>query len=156
VKTIEKIRLENLSNIRSNFRFISDFSKILRKSEQVVSQWLRNPSVRSIGSTSAREIEEIMGLPQGWLDNDHEPRGRLSEALVKSVMAEMLPETPQTAPTTFAEKLRDAVFTPYGHYVAPPELDAYRQSSEEVRAVIMAASRAAAAAAEAVVSRKPS
>ncbi|WP_156468885.1 hypothetical protein [Cephaloticoccus capnophilus] len=121
-----------------------------------MSQWLGKSScARSIGSTSAREVEEIMGLPQGWLDNDHEPRERLSEALVSHVMAEMLPETPQTAPATFAEKLRDAVFNPSGHYVAPPELDAYRQSSEEVRAVIMAASRAAAAA-EAVVSRKPS
>jgi len=110
VKTIEQIRLENLIELRSKFRFQRQFAQHLKKSDNQVSQWFGQSSARSIGSTNAREVEEIMGKPIGWLDNDHEPYERLSAALVNRVMAEMLPETPQTAPATFAEKLRDAVF----------------------------------------------
>jgi len=56
------------------------------KSPKQVSQWLRDPSsdaYRGIGPKVARQIEEAMGLPAGWLDVDHGPvssRGAESSA----------------------------------------------------------------------------
>jgi len=70
MKTIEEIRLENLRTLCAGFKSQRQFALHIKRTPEQVNQWLRDEG-KAIVSTAAREIEEIMNKPRGWLDNDH-------------------------------------------------------------------------------------
>jgi len=81
MKTIEEIRLENLKTLCAGFKSQRQFAIKLGKSAQQVNQWFRTgQSHAPLGSTQAREIEEILDKPRGWMDHDHEEYPTKQEA----------------------------------------------------------------------------
>jgi len=79
MKTIEEIRLENLKTLCSQFKSQRQFALHLGKSPAQVNQWfaiegqrtMSATSTRALSSPAAREIEEILGKPRGWMDHEH-------------------------------------------------------------------------------------
>jgi len=72
VKTSQEIRLENLRSLCAKFKTKAHFARHLGKSPAHVGNWfLETSTTASIGHAAARQIEERMRLPKGWLDNDH-------------------------------------------------------------------------------------
>lgn len=88
MKTIEEIRLANLSILRSEFPSERQFAIKLNKSPNQVNQWFGKGAARSIGSDAAREVEEILGRPRGWLDNDQSQPARLSGSIILAAYRE--------------------------------------------------------------------
>jgi hypothetical protein len=123
MKTIEEIRLENLTELRNGFPSERQFAIKLNKAPNQVNQWLGKGAARLIQSESAREVEEIMCKPRGWLDNDH---ALLRESQVERLSPSIILRTveltrnalaklgkpysgPEKDPELFAEMLRLAV-----------------------------------------------
>jgi len=79
MKTIEEIRLENLKTLCSQFKSQRQFALHIGKSPAQVNQWfaidgqrtMTAASTRALSSPAAREIEEILGKPRGWMDHEH-------------------------------------------------------------------------------------
>lgn len=86
MKTIEEIRLENLSQLRGQFPSERQFAIKLNKSPNQVNQWFGKGTARAIQSESAREVEQIMGKPVGWLDNDHSQAERLDASIIRAAI----------------------------------------------------------------------
>lgn len=73
MKTISEIRREKLAALVTQHGSQTKLAEIIGKSPAQVSQWLMPPesrSQRAIGNNSARDIEEKLGLPHGYLDQD--------------------------------------------------------------------------------------
>lgn len=118
MKTIEEIRLENLTTLRSDFPSERQFAIKLNKSPNQVNQWFGKGAARAIQSDSAREVEATMGKPRGWLDNDHSQLERLDAATISAAIQLMREATKKVEgeaidveadPELFAEMLRLAV-----------------------------------------------
>lgn len=88
MKTIEEIRLANLTTMRSGFPSERQFAIKLNKAPNQVNQWFGKGAARAIQSESAREVEAIMGKPRGWLDNDHSQLERLDASTILSAYRE--------------------------------------------------------------------
>jgi SOS-response transcriptional repressor LexA len=74
MKPIELIRQENLRFLANELGGVSKLANKIGKSQAQVSQWLNGSKLpsgkpRSIRSESAREIENILGLDQNWIDS---------------------------------------------------------------------------------------
>jgi len=71
MKTIEEIRLDNLRTLCAGFKSQRQFALHLGKNPNQVNQWFGKGTPHAISSVAAREIEETMNKPRGWMDNDH-------------------------------------------------------------------------------------
>lgn len=73
IMDISKVRRENLHNyIEQNFKTRAEFSRIIGKSPSQVAMWfMKSNSKRDIGEKLARELEKSAGLPDYWLDRQH-------------------------------------------------------------------------------------
>lgn len=78
MKMIEELRAENLARLAHELGSVAALASRLSRSESQVSQWI-NQSInfgtgkpRSMRSSTARWIEEVMDRPLGWLDADHD------------------------------------------------------------------------------------
>lgn len=87
MKTIEEIRLANLAALRAGFPSERQFAIRLNKAPNQVNQWFGKGAAREIQSDSAREVEAIMGMPRGWLDNDHSRLLRLDADIISAAIA---------------------------------------------------------------------
>jgi len=124
VKTTGEIRLKNLNELRSKFRFQNEFAAHINKAPAQVTQWLSE--FRSIGHKAAREIEAALGKPVGWLDNDHSP-----DAIVAARPASTSPTTPASVSLHLSTEEAELI-------------QRYRHCSEEGRTLILGALRAIA------------
>jgi hypothetical protein len=71
LEQVRRLRIENVRRLMAQFDRQTDFAKAIAQSEAFVSQIAgENPS-RNIGEALARDIERCIGLPQGWLDEQH-------------------------------------------------------------------------------------
>jgi hypothetical protein len=77
MKTVSQIRIENLEILIEESGTISNLASKLGKSSAQVSQW-KNASKdsktgkpRGMRDTTCRDIEVILGKPQGWMDREH-------------------------------------------------------------------------------------
>lgn len=62
----------------------SKFADAIGKSASYVQRWfMKEGDRRNISNTTARQIEEMLKLPNSWLDNDHEHRDDLEENFQK-------------------------------------------------------------------------
>lgn len=118
MKTIEEIRLENLTELRRGFSSERQFAIKLNKQPNQVNQWFGKGSARSIQSESAREVEGILGKPYGWLDNDHSRSLRPNTAIILRGIQLLREATHKTEgeaidveadPELFAEMLKLAI-----------------------------------------------
>jgi len=71
MKTIEEIRLDNLRTLCAGFKSQRQFALHIGKDPKHVNQWFGKGSASRLGSAGARELEEVLGKPRGWMDNDH-------------------------------------------------------------------------------------
>lgn len=70
MKNISEIRHENFIKLRENYKSDRDFSKQIGISHTFTSN-IKN-KVKNIGEKIARQIEEYLVLPYGWMDQDHD------------------------------------------------------------------------------------
>lgn len=77
MKTIEAIYRENLARLIAEQGSQAKLSKLTGKSPAQISQWL-NASIdsksgkpRVMSRESARELEQLLGKSEGWMDTDH-------------------------------------------------------------------------------------
>lgn len=77
MKTIDEIRQANLAKLVASSGGTGAFAQLIERSQSQVSQWLtgaKNSATgkpRVIGSASCRYIEEKLGKPSGWLDQEN-------------------------------------------------------------------------------------
>lgn len=81
-RSIEKIRLDNLKFLISSFSSPADFSRYIGKHKGYISQYISNNPKINLGSKVAREIEEKLLKPFGWMDSDHTRESDLAKRLV--------------------------------------------------------------------------
>lgn len=88
MKTIEEIRRQNLKLLIVKYGGNASMSEKIGKSAAQVSQWSNasrdslSGRPRSISSDACREIEGVLGLEVGWLDNDHESACGFTDAAI--------------------------------------------------------------------------
>lgn len=70
--TINKIRLGNTRYLAKNKGSITEFANLLDRDIFLVCNWIGKTPQKNIGNRSARYIEDVFKLPNGWLDNVHE------------------------------------------------------------------------------------
>jgi len=88
MKTIEEIRLDNLRTLCSQFKSQRQFALHIGKSPAQVNQWFVVDG-KPIGSKAAREVEEVMGKPTGWLDTTHDVLGKTESDTLLSAAAKL-------------------------------------------------------------------
>lgn len=69
MQTIEEIRVENLRRLVREYGSQAALARALGKHPNQVNQWTGKGSDRAMHSNSAREIEELLKKPRGWMDN---------------------------------------------------------------------------------------
>jgi len=78
MKHIDEIRRENMGKLRDKFGGVSGLAKKLERSDAQVSQWIKGAThsvtgkPRGMKSDTARWIEVICNIPEGWLDQNHD------------------------------------------------------------------------------------
>lgn len=66
MNTVEETRLLRLKMLVERHKEAARLAEVLGKAPAQISQYITKN--RSIGSTFARETEECLGLPRGWMD----------------------------------------------------------------------------------------
>lgn len=83
--TIDLIRRQNLKTLSSESGGIGKLAERLGKDPSQVSQWInasldsRTGRPRGIRSRTCRDIEAVLGKPEGWMDVDHSASPSLTE-----------------------------------------------------------------------------
>lgn len=78
MKHIDEIRRENMAALAKRLGGVAHLSKALDRSEAQVSQWIRGArhsatgKKRGMRAETARWIEAITNIPEGWLDTNHD------------------------------------------------------------------------------------
>lgn len=76
MKTVAEIRIDRLNELIAEHKNQAAFAKAIGKSESQVSQWKTRAKhsgtgkPRKMGDEIARELEQLCGKPQGWMDQD--------------------------------------------------------------------------------------
>lgn len=119
MKMIEDLRVENMGLLRDQFGSVTALAARLQRSDSQVSQWI-NASInsatgqpRGMKPKTARWIEETVGKPKGWLDQDHsarpshtssdetttfeQPAPKTTEQMIKELAARVVDEGIDTA-----------------------------------------------------------
>ncbi len=81
-RSIEKIRLDNLKFLISSFSSPAEFSRYIGRNKAYIAQYISTNAKVNIGSKIAREIEEKLSKPFGWMDADHDRESNLAKNLV--------------------------------------------------------------------------
>ncbi len=77
MRDIDTIRLANLLKLLQGMTQ-AELARTLHKSPAQIQQWAskargsQSHAARNINTESAREIEQRLGLPENWMDQDHE------------------------------------------------------------------------------------
>lgn len=75
--TIDYVRRSNLAALARESGSIRRFAEKIGKDPSQISQWInaapdsRTGRPRGIRSTTCRDIERLIGKPEGWMDVDH-------------------------------------------------------------------------------------
>lgn len=78
MKEVEQVRRERLQSLRERFGSLAELNRELARPDRdaTLGQYLnmtigtKSPKVKAMGSALAREIEEKLSLPRGWMDTD--------------------------------------------------------------------------------------
>lgn len=70
---VTDVRRRNLLILRERFRSDCDLARAMETKSSDIRQLLRDPQGRrKIGDKSAPKVESRFGLPDGWMDGDHD------------------------------------------------------------------------------------
>lgn len=72
MKDILKIRRENLKLLCDEAGGITKFAESIGRGQPYISQLIGINPTKPIGTVFARNVEELLSLPVGWLDQDRE------------------------------------------------------------------------------------
>lgn len=81
MKPIDEIRRSNLKMLATRYGGVGRLAEKLDRASAQVSQWInasrdsKTGKPRTISNRSARFIERTLGLPENWLDHDHDATG---------------------------------------------------------------------------------
>ena len=70
MKPIEVVRRENLLELAADEGGQAALARRIGKDKNQVNQWLGRAGSRNMSGETAREIEQQLGKPAGWLDHD--------------------------------------------------------------------------------------
>lgn len=73
MKYIEQIRLDNVLRLADSYPTLSDFAQRIERSPTQVSRFMGKNPTKKIGGQLARDIEEKLHMPSGYLDHIHDP-----------------------------------------------------------------------------------
>ncbi len=100
MKTVGQIRRENLLSLEKKHGSLAELNQLLElpRPDSTLSQ-IKNQSMssrgkpRMMGSVLARRIESRLNLPDGWMDNDHNPPSYRQQRIEVALKAmEQLPD----------------------------------------------------------------
>ncbi|MBS7328981.1 MAG: S24 family peptidase [Oxalobacter sp.] len=82
--TVEEIRTVNLNALIKKYGGFQAFAEKVERERSQIEQWARNylnaqGNPRYISSKSCRRIENILSLPDGWMDQDHAEKSEDSQ-----------------------------------------------------------------------------
>lgn len=80
MKAIEQIRRENLDRLVNEHGGQAELARTVRKDKNQINQWLGRAGSRNLSAGSARQIEERLHLPKGWMDQDRDAIDLASQA----------------------------------------------------------------------------
>jgi len=76
---ISEIRLHNMRALAKQIGGITAMANRLDKTQGQISHLIGSNPIKNIGSRIAREVDNVFGLPEGWMDQDH--TGAILDAL---------------------------------------------------------------------------
>ncbi len=77
MKTATEIRTIKIRELVKNNGGVTKFAEILNRDQSQISQWISEKKPKGIGSKIAREIEDKLDLPRGYLDKIEESKDDL-------------------------------------------------------------------------------
>lgn len=80
VRPLTEIRRNNLALLVRKEGSQAALANRLGKDRRQVNQWLGRKGARDMGNESAREIEQSLRLPAGWMDHPQDSPGRADES----------------------------------------------------------------------------